>query len=53
VQIRDGRRKVRARLASEEEKTRLWPALLDLYPAWESYTERTDRSFRAFFLDPV
>jgi deazaflavin-dependent oxidoreductase (nitroreductase family) len=53
VQIRDSRREVRARLASDEEKARLWPALLDLYPAWESYTGRTDRSFRAFFLDPV
>jgi deazaflavin-dependent oxidoreductase (nitroreductase family) len=53
VQIRDSRRNVRARLGSEEEKARLWPALLELYPTWEAYTGRTDRSFRVFFLEPA
>ena len=51
VQIRDRRMDVRARLATEEEKERLWPRLLELYPAWEAYRERTDRDFRAFFLE--
>ena len=52
VQVRDRSWDVRARLASEEEQRGLWPRLLELYPTWEDYTERTDRSFRAFFLDP-
>ena len=44
---------VRARLASEEEKSALWPRLLEIYPTWDAYTERTDRSFRAFYLEPT
>jgi len=51
VQVRNRRMEVRARRASEEEKQRLWPRLLELYPAWQAYTERTDRNFRAFFLE--
>jgi deazaflavin-dependent oxidoreductase (nitroreductase family) len=43
---------VRARLASDEEKARFWPMLLDIYPTWEAYTHRTDREFRAFVLEP-
>jgi hypothetical protein len=37
----------------EEELRRLWPRLLELYPAWEAYTHRTDRSFRGFWLEPA
>lgn len=53
VQIRDEQRGVVARPASEEEVDRLWPRLLEIYPSWTSYRERTDRSFRGFFLDPA
>lgn len=53
VQVRTRRWRVRARLASEEEKAALWPRLLEIYPTWEDYRRRTDRSFRAFFLEPV
>jgi deazaflavin-dependent oxidoreductase (nitroreductase family) len=52
VQIRTRHERVRARLASAEELARLWPRLLELYPSWDAYVERTDRSFRAFFLEP-
>lgn len=52
VQIRGREQKVRARLASDEEKQALWPRLLQLYPAWESYATWTDRSFRLFCLEP-
>lgn len=41
----------RGRPATEDEKQALWPQLLKLYPTWEAYTHRTDRSFRAFFLE--
>jgi deazaflavin-dependent oxidoreductase (nitroreductase family) len=51
VQVRDRHMEVRARRATEEEKERLWPRLLELYPAWQDYTERTDRNFRMFFLE--
>ena len=29
----------------------LWPQLLEIYPTWDAYTARTDRSFRASFLE--
>ncbi len=53
IQVRSRRSAVRARPASEEEQAALWPRLLDVYPTWEAYRHATDRSFRAFFLEPV
>lgn len=53
VIVRGERRPVMARLATEDEKARLWPKLLAIYPTWEDYTTRTDRSFRAFYLQPA
>jgi|SRR5215210_1483652 len=53
VQIKDRRQEVTARTASEQEKAALWPRLLELYPPWQAYTERTDRQFRAFYLEPA
>jgi deazaflavin-dependent oxidoreductase (nitroreductase family) len=44
--------RVRARLASDEEKRAKWPDLLALYPAWSAYTDWTDRNFRLFCLEP-
>lgn len=52
VVVHGEHKRVSARLATEEEKSALWPRLLEIYPTWEAYTERTDRSFRAFYLDP-
>ena len=52
AQVHETPRQLRARLADEEEKQRLWPRLLEIYPPWQEYTERTDRTFRAFFLEP-
>ncbi|MEA2147273.1 MAG: hypothetical protein QOF37_2723 [Thermoleophilaceae bacterium] len=52
VRIRDREESVAARQATDDEKRALWPRLLELYPAWDAYTERTDRDFRAFFLQP-
>jgi deazaflavin-dependent oxidoreductase (nitroreductase family) len=34
---------VRARLAGEEEKTRLWPTLLETYPGYATYVSWTER----------
>lgn len=53
VQVHEQRRKVRARRATEHEKAALWPRLLELYPPWDAYTHRTERDFRAFFLEPA
>jgi deazaflavin-dependent oxidoreductase (nitroreductase family) len=51
VQIRDEKHEVRARLASDEEKERLWPRLVELYPSWKQYVKWTDREFRLFALE--
>ena len=53
VRTRGRERSVIATQATDEEKRVLWPRLLEVYPAWEAYTHRTDRSFRAFFLEPA
>jgi deazaflavin-dependent oxidoreductase (nitroreductase family) len=53
IQVRNRHSRVRARRATEEEKEALWPQLLEVYPTWEVYRGKTDRSFRAFFLEPV
>ena len=44
---------VRARLGNDAERAAKWPELLELYPAWRSYTEWTDRNFRLFCLEPI
>jgi deazaflavin-dependent oxidoreductase (nitroreductase family) len=50
VRVREGEHRVIARRASADEVRRLWPRLRGLYPPWETYTGRTDRTFRVFFL---
>jgi deazaflavin-dependent oxidoreductase (nitroreductase family) len=51
VQLDGARRPMRAREASEEEKQRLWPRQLEVWPPWTDYRERTPREFRGFFLE--
>jgi deazaflavin-dependent oxidoreductase (nitroreductase family) len=53
IQIHTRKQDVRAHLASDEDLQRLWPKLLEIYPTWTDYRTRTDRPFRAFFLEPV
>lgn len=53
VRIGDETHEVRARLASDEDKQRLWPRLIELYPSWKQYTKWTDREFRLFALEPA
>ena len=52
VEIKGSRTPVRARRATPEERDRLWPELLEMWPAWEAYTERTDREFPILILSP-
>lgn len=51
VRIGDEVHQVRARLATEEEKRRLRPRFVELYPSWEQYETWTDRDFRVFALE--
>jgi F420H(2)-dependent quinone reductase len=44
VEVGRERRAVTATVASPEERARLWPALLELYPAYATYQDRTERT---------
>ena len=43
VEVRGRRIPVRAEVASPEERKRLWPRLVDLYPGYANYQARTER----------
>ena len=40
-----------AHLLEPDEKAKVWPDLLKIWPAWTSYTERSGRDLRVFRLD--
>jgi deazaflavin-dependent oxidoreductase (nitroreductase family) len=43
---------VRAHLLTAEEKAEVWPKLVDFYPNYDVYVERSGRDIRVFRLDP-
>ena len=53
VIVRGERQRVRARRAHADDLERMWPLMLEIWPAWATYRTRTDREFRAFYLDPA
>jgi deazaflavin-dependent oxidoreductase (nitroreductase family) len=40
-----------ARMLDADEKAKVWPDLLKIWPAWTSYTERSGRDLRVFRLE--
>jgi deazaflavin-dependent oxidoreductase (nitroreductase family) len=50
VQIGRQYRAVRARLATTDEKARLWPELLAFCPVWKTYASRSGRDLRVFIV---
>jgi deazaflavin-dependent oxidoreductase (nitroreductase family) len=52
VQIGSSRRAVRARVASSEERARLWPQVVELYEGYAAYQRRTDREIPLVVLSP-
>ncbi len=50
VQIRRETRPVRAHLATDDEKARLWPRLTAMYPDYIVYTTRTKRALPVIIL---
>lgn len=52
VDLREGRRRVRARQASREEAAALWPRLTEIYRPYKTYVTRTDREFPVMVLEP-
>ena len=49
---RERKRLVRARVADDEERTALWPRLLDLYADFAKYEAWTDREIPVVVLEP-
>ena len=52
IETGEGRRYVRARLADAEEKRRLWPRLIEIWPAYTTYEQVSGRELRVFLLEP-
>jgi deazaflavin-dependent oxidoreductase (nitroreductase family) len=51
VQIGSERRKVHARLATPEERARVWPKAVAVWPSYETYRRRTDREIPVVILE--
>ena len=52
VQMRSGRRAMRARVAEGEERAELWRAMNEQYAGFDDYQKRTDREIAVFVLEP-
>ena len=52
AQIGAERRPVHARVATAEERARLWPKVVDAYSGYQTYQERTDREIPLVILEP-
>ncbi len=53
VQVGSQRRAVQARVATHEERTRLWPRLVELYGDYQAYQDRTEREIPLVILEPA
>jgi F420H(2)-dependent quinone reductase len=53
VEVGGEKRPVFARQASSEEKSRLWPRLVEMWPDYERYQGRTERDIPVIVLEPV
>jgi F420H(2)-dependent quinone reductase len=52
IQVGSKRRPVTARVANAEERTRLWPKVVDVYGGYAGYQKRTDREIPLVILEP-
>lgn len=53
VEVGSRRLRVRAREASETERDEYWPRLLEIYPSYGTYQDRTERVLPVAVLEPV
>jgi deazaflavin-dependent oxidoreductase (nitroreductase family) len=49
---REGKRRVRARVADAQERAALWPRLVDLYADFDKYQRWTEREIKVVILEP-
>ncbi len=52
VQIGPERRRVRARVATPQERERLWPKAVATYAGYDGYQQRTEREIPLVILEP-
>ena len=52
VEVRGHKHSMLAHIASDEEKSVLWPLLLNLFPTWQMMEERSVRKFKIVILEP-
>jgi deazaflavin-dependent oxidoreductase (nitroreductase family) len=52
IQIGSTRLAVRARVADPAERERLWPKVIEVYPGYAGYQERTEREIPLAILEP-
>ena len=53
IQLGGERRRVKVREATPSERERLWPRLVDIWPDYARYQERTDREIPLGILSPT
>jgi F420H(2)-dependent quinone reductase len=53
VEIEDREVRVKAEEADSEEKSRLWQKMVEMYPAYDAYQEKTEREIPLLVLHPV
>ena len=53
VEIEDREVRVRAEEADSEKKVRLWQKMVEMYPAYDAYQEKTEREIPLLVLRPV
>lgn len=52
VQIKKDVRELKARDATDEERAKYWPQLVDMYPTYEDYQSWTDRTIPIVVCEP-
>ena len=52
IQVGSTREAVRARVADPPERARLWPKVIEVYPGYEDYQQRTEREIPLVILEP-
>lgn len=53
IQVKGNKQRIRAERASAEEKRRLWPSLVAMYPGYKKYQEITNRDIPVVILHPI
>ncbi len=53
IEIGSDMRRVKAEVASADEKAQLWPRLVEMYPSYADYQKKTDREIPVVILRPA